>query len=85
MNLGSVQISVLHVLATRDRGWVDHPYGPGWVWDSVGGTRRTLEALVKRGLVDKGEYVSPDTGHKCPQYKISQAGKVFLLGRPYGK
>lgn len=85
MKLGKVQISVLWSLSQRERGWIDHPYGPGWVWGSVGGTRTTLESLVKRGLVDKGEYLCQDTNFKCPQYKISQEGKVFLLGRPYGK
>lgn len=85
MKLGTVQLSVLHVLASRERGWIDHPYGLGWTWGTVSSTRKTLESLVKRGLVDKGTYLSVDDNRSCPQYTVSQAGKVFLLGRPYGK
>lgn len=84
MKLGKVQISVLWCLSERERGWIDHPYGPGWVWGSVSGTRKTLEALVKKGMVDKVDHLYDEDKHTCPKYLISQAGKVFLLGRPYG-
>lgn len=32
MKLGTTQLGVLKCLSERQRGWVDGPYGSGWVW-----------------------------------------------------
>lgn len=84
MKLGKVQISVLRILSGRPRGWIDHPFGPGWVWGGVGSTRRTLESLVKRGLVKRVDYKDDYVSH-CYQYLISEEGIKFLEGLGSGK
>lgn len=87
MKLGNKQISLLWSLSQRKLGWIDHPFGCGWVWDTQSGTRKVLETLVKRGLVEKTEYVSTDTfgeEKSYPQYLLSSKGQAFLLGRQYG-
>lgn len=45
--LGRVQQAVLKALE-RHKFWHEDC---GWVWDSVGGTKRVLESLVNRGIV----------------------------------
>lgn len=55
MKLGTVQLSVLHVLATHERGWIDHPYGPGWTWGTVSSTRKTLESWINRITAEANE------------------------------
>lgn len=46
--LGSTQKDVL--ISLRDhKVWRDYPM-TGWVWSSQGGTRKLMQALVKRGL-----------------------------------
>lgn len=53
--LGSIQRDLLISLGEHG-GW--HARS-GWVWDTVRGTQRRLDALVKRGLVvrdDEGNY-----------------------------
>lgn len=82
MKLGTTQLGVLKCLSERQRGWVDGPYGSGWVWGTQSGTRRTLESLVKKGLVTKGEYQwRPDEPKTYPQYTLSEAGKDYLQGQ----
>lgn len=82
MKLGTNQLGVLKCLQERERGFVDGPYGSGWVWGTQSGTKKILESLVKKGLVTKGEYQwRPDEPKTYPQYTISQAGSVYLLGR----
>ena len=47
--LGSTQKSILDAL--REHGaWIDSQR-PSWVWSTVGGTRKAMIALVRRGLV----------------------------------
>lgn len=85
MKLGTVQRKILIILSERSRGWVDHPYGPGWVWGTVSNTRKVLESLVKNGLVTKGEWLEEESGKKWPQYTLSKAGFDFVHGGPRGE
>lgn len=84
MKLGKVQLSVLRILSERPRGWIDHTFGPGWVWGSVGSTRRTLESLVKKGLVKRIDYKDDCVSH-CYQYLISEHGIKLLEDLGSGK
>ncbi len=46
--LGSTQKDILEAL--RDHGsWYDSQR-PSWVWSTIGGTRKAMQALVRRGL-----------------------------------
>ncbi len=52
--LGSTQKNILDSL--REHGsWIDSQR-PSWVWSTVGGTRKAMISLVRRGLarVDEG-------------------------------
>lgn len=80
MKLGKNQLSVLKALGDSRFGYIAFPWGCGWVWDTRQGTIKIIETLVKKGLVDKGTYTT-DEGKTYPQYTISQAGTVYLLGR----
>lgn len=64
-NLGDKQISVLRSLYERN-GWSS---GCGWIWDTVSGTVRILDALVKRELATKTE----ENGRRA-KYRINDAG-----------
>jgi hypothetical protein len=57
-NLGSAQKDIL--LALREHGmWHNRGSGCGWVWDNRSNTKKVLDSLVRRGLVEldeKGTY-----------------------------
>ena len=74
MKLGRIQLTILKILSERRCGWTDRPMGCGWFWGSRASTRRILESLVKKGLVDKAV---PEPGEH-PQYTISAAGRAYL-------
>ncbi|MGX4996023.1 hypothetical protein [Enterobacter hormaechei] len=80
MNLGKNQIGVLKCLGDGRYGYIAFPWGCGWVWNTRQGTIKILETLVKKGLVDKGTYTTEE-GKSYPQYTISRAGEVYILGR----
>lgn len=80
MAIGKNQLGVLRVLDERRRGYIAFPWGCGWVWNTRAGTIKIIETLVKKGLADKGTYTTEE-GKTYPQYTISKAGKVYLLGR----
>lgn len=51
--LGKTQVSVLESLNRHgNHEWF---HGCGWVWNTLGGTERLLNSLVKRGLVERIE------------------------------
>lgn len=79
MKVGKIQLALLKVLSDRERGWIDRPYGCGWVWSTPAFTRRVLESLVKKGLVDKGLFKSDQYPSGIyPQYTVSTAGRNHL-------
>lgn len=80
MILGKNQIGVLKCLGEGRYGYIAFPWGCGWVWNPRQGTIKILETLVKKGLVDKGIYTTEE-GKTYPQYTLSHAGEVYLLGR----
>lgn len=80
MKLGKNQLGVLKALGDWRHGYIAFPWGGGWVWDTRQGTIKIIETLVKKGLADKGTYTTEE-GKSYTQYTISQAGKVYLLGR----
>lgn len=80
MNLGKNQIGVLECLKGSRYGYIALPWGCWWVWNTRQGTIKILETLVKKGLVRKGTHTTED-GNTYPQYTISHAGEVYLLGR----
>jgi hypothetical protein len=52
--LGTIQVSMLAALK-RHRSWYS---GCGWLWDTVKGTERILDSLVRRGLVVRTQYLT---------------------------
>lgn len=80
MILGKNQLGVLKSLSEHRFGYTAFPWGCGWVWNTRNGTVKIIETLVKKGLVDKGTYTTEE-GKSYPQYTISRAGTVYLLGR----
>ena len=66
MTLGKTQVHVLRTLKNHE-SW---SRWSGWVWDTQSGTRRVLESLVKRGLVDHRE---------SGEYVVSTAGNDWLM------
>jgi DNA-binding PadR family transcriptional regulator len=64
--LGKRQTACLRSL--RDNG----PYPGGWVYGSHGATRRILDSLAKRGLVDRL------IGGTLYRYTINDAGRKVL-------
>ena len=68
--LGEVQRHCL--IALREHGnW--HPTGwSGWYWDNCSGTKRILNSLVKRNLVEideKGFYKLTEEGARIASWK----------------
>jgi len=81
MKLGKNQEGVLKCLSGRTFGFIDRPFGCGWVWASKRNTVKILESLLKKGLVVKGELRDQEEGSEAyPQYTISPAGLEFLRG-----
>lgn len=80
MILGKNQLAVLKSLEEYRNGYIAFPWGCGWVLNTRQGTIKIIETLVKKGLADKGTYTTEE-GKSYTQYTISQAGKVYLLGR----
>lgn len=72
MKLGSRQLNILKSLQEH-KGW-RHPHN-GWVWDTVSGTRRTLDQLVDKGLVNK---TSMNTQDYPVSYVINGGGEKYL-------
>lgn len=71
-SLGTNQLHVLKSVYER-RGW--HA-GCGWLWNTVSGTLRILEALAKRGLVTKVQ--RDPSNNRSASYKINDAGIAVL-------
>lgn len=66
--LGNIQFSCLKDLKLH-KGW-DYGRGASWVWDTVYGTMRIMDTLVKRGMA---------VHHKDERiYKITNAGVDVL-------
>lgn len=70
--IGDTQIHMLKSLYEH-RGWHG---GCGWIWNTVSGTIRILEALTKRGLVTKTQR-NPNN-NRSAAYKINDAGIELL-------
>jgi hypothetical protein len=80
--LGGTQAGVLKHLISPAPGspageWYD---GCGWIWGTHSEMHRTLEALVKRGLVEKAEetYGEPYRGgtRRRIVYRVTDAGRA---------
>jgi len=69
--LGHVQRDLL--LALYEHGkWVDHPR-TGWVWNTISGTRKILNTLVDRSLVEiwDNTYTLTDEGYSKVEELLS--------------
>jgi hypothetical protein len=74
LGLGNNQRTVLKML--QDKGpW---QYEAKWVWCSPSLTRKTLESLVRRRLVDMEVHWEGALG-ECRVWKINEAGKAALV------
>jgi hypothetical protein len=74
--LGVNQIEVLRCLD-------DHGSWPGgWIWGSASLTRRILDSLARRGLVDVEELKSVYTGNPYTRYTVGSEGRAFLTTNP---
>jgi len=79
MKLTETQQGVLRGISDRVHGWIDRPYGCGWVWGTQSRTRKAAEALLKKGLVNKGDFQwSPLDTKTYPQYTLSEKGEKYL-------
>lgn len=74
--LGVNQIEVLRSLD-------DHDSWPGgWYWGSPSLTRKILNSLARRGLVDVEEIRSIYTGDLYDRFTISAEGSAALIANP---
>lgn len=84
--MSQTQISVLFAL--RQHGfWSER--GCGWYWNHQSGTKRFMEALMKRGLVAKGTYrkfiphsatrTNPTWDKTDDAYLLTAGGAAFLM------
>lgn len=76
--LGQTQAAVLkHLIAPAPGSpageWYD---GCGWIWGTNSEMHRTLEALVKRGLVEKTEETYGDGARRRIVYRVTHAGRA---------
>jgi len=68
--IGKVQIEVLKSLIEFN-GWNDSGRS-GWVWNTTSGTKKIMESLVRRGLVQKQK---AEFGY---DYAITKAGRAII-------
>lgn len=76
--LGSTQLAVLRTMSQRNGGvW---SAGCGWVWNTWSGTTKLMEALHRRGLVDKKLVHREGWAWQAPRdvtvYTINDAGRA---------
>jgi len=73
--LGEVQLGCLDALERVGK------FPGAWKWDTMSGTRRVLDTLVNRGLVDRLDYGVPRYG----RYTINDAGREVLREAERGR
>ncbi len=78
MRLGNTQRSILRSLVEH-KSWFGEGYGCGWIWGNYSNTKRLLDSLVKRGLVDVTEEKGNMPYNKTTTYRVyrpTEAGKA---------
>ncbi len=68
--LGNIQRDVLGSLVRHKGYWYANC---GWYWDTHSGTKRIMESLLKRGLVEK--FTDAPRSEQYPMYTITQVGR----------
>lgn len=72
-------VNQLEVLRSLD----DHGGWPGgWIWGSASLTRKILNSLARRGLVDVEEIKSVYTGDPYDRFTVSAEGLATLAANP---
>lgn len=71
--LGWIQRCVLRELV--DRPWFA---GCGWAWAGEQTTRRIMDGLARRGLVDKTDSPTPGRTGQRTTYTINRAGREAI-------
>jgi len=71
--VGKTQLAVLRSLH-EGNGWYA---GCGWLWNTYSGTRKIMDSLVKRGLVDIT--VTDEKMPRKDKFNINEKGREVLF------
>lgn len=85
--LGKNQRWCLYAMTSYGRGPERGYPGGGWVWGNHSTTIRLLESLVKRGLVERYEYLPHDPALRQTlglrtAYRLTDAGRQAAKEKP---
>lgn len=75
--VGDTQYSVLISMTDPDRGHNEWSEMSGWTWGTPSATLRIMEALAKKGLLDK-VIIERKVGPDYPKFTINAAGQAIV-------